>query len=602
MTSGAFTIIRGAAGATELQRFFAAAVGLLVAASALAQESFVRLEAEDMSLSGFRTEAVSGSSNDSLINLKGRARDGTATTTFSGAAGSYDVFVGYHDEQDGTAELEVRIGGASVDSWLLDSSPGGTQPGAQNFLIRQVADGRTINSGDAIEISGVQGTWDNANVDYIEFVPSDGGPPTPPAPAGRRTALVAASGGDYTTLTDALDNLDSGDQWCRPPVDDEEPEVGCLIKLAPGEYEEPSVRIPSKVSVIGSGRGITTIVGQPGGPGAVWLAPNSEQGGGMLLRDLTIRIQTTDGSDAFGIVTSDGLTARIENVDVFAQSSGRAVAAYEIDTALITYSNVQFSARSTAGSAMALRSVSTTIISDCLLTSFGATDTTGVRALAEAPDDSATLRMSGCEVRVSGFGGQSAVGIDLVSDESELELAHSKISVGTPSDSNTAIAGRGFDSRINANDVIATASSSSASPVNTGIAWTHSGNATFEFRAVRASASGGSSSRGMVLANASSTTPISIVDSTFDGGQGAQERAGLVLDQPSDVRITVDGSKLIGSSASLSAATLPAGARVRIGSGQLAGPVSVPGTLTTEVRCAGVYDEDYNPLGGDCQP
>lgn len=599
MTHGAFTIIRGAVGAAEF-RLCVTALGLLFCASALAQDGFVRLEAEDMSLSGFRTEDVSGSSEGTLINLKGRAVEGTATTTFSGNAGSYDIFVGYHDEQDGTAELEVSIGGASVDSWQLDSSPGGTQPSAQNFLIRQIADDRAVNSGDAIEIAGVQGVWDNANVDYIEFVPSDGGPPPPPA-AGERIALVAKSGGDYTTLTDALDNLDDGDQWCRPPTDDEEPDVGCLIKLAPGEYEEPTVRIPSKVSVIGSGRDITTIVGVPGGPAAVRLAPTSEEGGDMLLRDLTIRIRTTDGSPATGIVTSDRMTARIENVDVFAQSSGLAIAVQELDGPLITYRNVRFSARGGSDRTVALQALSTTTISDCLLTAFGSSETTGVRVLAELPDDTATLRMSGCEVRVNGSG-QSAVGIDLVYDESVLELAHSKIRVDTSADSNTGIAGRGFDSRIEANDLVVTATSFSGSPVNTGIAWTHSGEATFEFRAVRASASGGSASRGIVLTAASDSTPISIVDSTFDGGQGAQQRVGLALEQPGDVRINVDGSKLIGSTASLSAPALPTGGRVRIGSGQLAGPLVVPATATDEVRCAGVYDEDYNLLGSDCEP
>lgn len=601
MTKVVFTIIRGADRAAEFRRFCVAALSLLVCSNALAQQGFIRLEAEDMSLNGFRTEDVSGSSESALINLKGRAVDGTATTTFSGAAGSYDIFVGYHDEQDGTAELEVSIAGTSVDSWQLDSSPGGTQPSAQNFLIRQIADDRLVGSGDEIEISGVQGVWDNANVDYIEFVPSDGGPP-PPVAAGERIALVAASGGDYTTLTDALANLDGGDQWCRPPVDDEEPEAGCLIKVAPGEYVEPTVRIPSKVSVIGSGRNITSIVAAPGSATAVQFSPNSQSGGDMMLRDLTIRVRTTDGGQTIGLTTTDGITATVENVDVFVQSAGPALAVYELDGPFTSYRNVRFSATSSGARALAFQALGTTTISDCVILASGQADTTGVRVSAEAVDDVGDLRMSGCEVRVDGAGAQSAVGIDLVSDESMLNLSHTTVHVERAANSNVGISGSGFESYVNANDVVITATSFSASPVNTGIAWTHSGEAAFEFRAVRAAASGGSASRGMVLTGASDTTPISIVDSTFDGGQGAQQRIGLALEQPGDVRISVDGSKLVGNSASLSAATLPTGGRVRIGGSQLAGPVLVPAAATDEVRCAGAYDEDYDELGTDCQP
>ena len=131
-----------------------------------------RIEAEDMRLDGYRIETLDFASGGALINLKGPAVNGNATAQFSGVSGEYDVIVVYHDENDGVAQLTVSIAGVSVDSWALDKRiPDGQQPEEFNRFSRQVATGYTVNNGDEIRIDGLQGNWDNANVDYVEFVP-----------------------------------------------------------------------------------------------------------------------------------------------------------------------------------------------------------------------------------------------------------------------------------------------------------------------------------------------------------------------------------------------------------------------------------------------
>ena len=139
--------------------------------------STVRIEAESMtsapSSGGYKTENLSSASGGVVMNLKGSPADGhtaALSTTFTGDTGSYDVFLGYHDEQDGLATLTTRIDGQQIDSFILDTAGLGTQPSATNFLIRQVGASVVIANGDLIEITGVQGNWDNANIDYIEFV------------------------------------------------------------------------------------------------------------------------------------------------------------------------------------------------------------------------------------------------------------------------------------------------------------------------------------------------------------------------------------------------------------------------------------------------
>ena len=126
-----------------------------------------------MNLSGFRLETVSSSSAGEVINLKGPATTGAAIAVFSGATGNYDIVVGYHDENDGSAQISVRLASSVLDSWSLNLNLGGSHANAGNALTRQVASAYPVANGDSIELTAIQGNWDNANIDYIEFVPTN---------------------------------------------------------------------------------------------------------------------------------------------------------------------------------------------------------------------------------------------------------------------------------------------------------------------------------------------------------------------------------------------------------------------------------------------
>jgi len=79
------------------------------------------MEAENMQLTTYLVESNSVGSGSKVIGLpKTGGTNGTATTTFTGASGTYDVLLRYFDENDGKAILTTSIGGIQVDGRTLD--------------------------------------------------------------------------------------------------------------------------------------------------------------------------------------------------------------------------------------------------------------------------------------------------------------------------------------------------------------------------------------------------------------------------------------------------------------------------------------------------
>ncbi|MEM7504121.1 MAG: hypothetical protein AAF417_18915 [Pseudomonadota bacterium] len=271
-----------------------------VAAPISASSNPIRIEAEDMALTTYRLEDLSSASNGSVINLKGPGSSGIAESAFPGPSGSYDVFVAYHDESDGTAELTLALGGVDVETWELAERTGEGQPVERNFRLRQIAIGRSVNRNDAIEVRGTQGRWDNANVDYIEFVPT-----APQNSLG--FAVVAATGGDYVNPVDAMQNLSAGDRWCRLDPADDNP---CVLTIEPGVYQlNSTLRIPGGTTVVGAGPTLTKLLSLVNTGIAVRMR-NTGSAGVAILKDLSVD-HTNNNSILTNIVRLDASTAGI---------------------------------------------------------------------------------------------------------------------------------------------------------------------------------------------------------------------------------------------------------------------------------------------------
>jgi glucose/arabinose dehydrogenase len=140
-----------------------------------------RVEAESMTRQTYRLESNSSASGRQLISLAGRGsrERGTASFTFNGTAGAYDVIVGYYDENDGVSQMQVAQNGTTLDAWNFDANLGSSSPNATTLTTRAIARNRTVNGGDRFVLSGRENGNENARVDYIEFVPV----PTTTAPS-----------------------------------------------------------------------------------------------------------------------------------------------------------------------------------------------------------------------------------------------------------------------------------------------------------------------------------------------------------------------------------------------------------------------------------
>lgn len=133
----------------------------------------IRVEAEGMFLSAYRIESGnSAASGHALISLiYATAPTDTASSTFSGDSGKYDVYLGYFDENDAVANLQLSVGGVRLDDWQLNQDLGANYPTTKTLVSKKVASGLSINKGARIEIKGTADQEEWARVDYIDFVP-----------------------------------------------------------------------------------------------------------------------------------------------------------------------------------------------------------------------------------------------------------------------------------------------------------------------------------------------------------------------------------------------------------------------------------------------
>ncbi|MDX2214219.1 MAG: hypothetical protein SFY66_13095 [Oculatellaceae cyanobacterium bins.114] len=203
-----------------------------------------RVEAETLTLTNYIVEQAVNTgvpffpgvaSNNGLIRLAGNSGTnitGSATTTFSGPAGTYNLVVGYFDENDGISRVQVRVNGALVTGgeWDFDNDFGVSNVSTQGFARRQVSNVQ-LTPGATIEIRGFQvapGTnsaQETARVDYIDFVPQS----NTAGPANSALGVILGTAGDNTVTGGVNANT----------VDYSQLANGIIAKLADNEVFKP---------------------------------------------------------------------------------------------------------------------------------------------------------------------------------------------------------------------------------------------------------------------------------------------------------------------------------------------------------------------------
>ncbi|MBD2460859.1 hypothetical protein H6G89_07360 [Oscillatoria sp. FACHB-1407] len=166
----------------------------------------LRIEAESMSHTNYVIESGSFASNGQFIRV-GSSDGGSATTTFNGAAGFYDVVIGYYDESDGQSQITVERNGGQLDSWQLTEELGYSRASSQTFRTRTVAAGLAIAPGDSFKILGTLMAGENSRIDYIEFVPTSA---PAPSPSPTTNPPINGTSGNNILNGNSADNIING--------------------------------------------------------------------------------------------------------------------------------------------------------------------------------------------------------------------------------------------------------------------------------------------------------------------------------------------------------------------------------------------------------
>ncbi|MGG6294523.1 hypothetical protein ACQ4M4_08870 [Leptolyngbya sp. AN02str] len=173
-----------------------------------------RIQAEDMQLDTYQIEESSAANSNKLISLfteKGWKKTGTATSVFQGPEGTYDVVLGYFDENDGVASIEAKINGKSVSQLSLDKNLYWTTS-ERSFTTEAIATKVYLKPGDTLELIGKETQGEYARIDYVEFVPVAGAskpqPTQPDVSVVPKDEVPGSTGGSGALPTDKTDSGD----------------------------------------------------------------------------------------------------------------------------------------------------------------------------------------------------------------------------------------------------------------------------------------------------------------------------------------------------------------------------------------------------------
>ncbi|MBD2070959.1 cellulase family glycosylhydrolase [Leptolyngbya sp. FACHB-671] len=128
--------------------------------------SSLRYEAENMSKSGYSAESLSSASAQKLVKLTGTK--GSLSQTFKGSSGTYDVVMGYFDENDGRSTLKLDF--AAKDFTLsFDQNLSSNKASSSSFVRRNLGSVQ-LKEGETFKLEGIRDGGEYARFDYLEFV------------------------------------------------------------------------------------------------------------------------------------------------------------------------------------------------------------------------------------------------------------------------------------------------------------------------------------------------------------------------------------------------------------------------------------------------
>ena len=420
-------------------------------------------------------------------------------------------------------------------------------------------------------------------------------------------AVVAESGGDYSSPLDAVTNLSHGDQWCREPGNEPSQSQPCLIVIMPGLYVvESTVQVPGLVSVIGAGAGISIISAAEGVAITLALGQTSITRG-ISLRDVGVENRHGDGSESIALLVN-GNDVMVENVVTLATGSDTNISIRQ-NAANASYRWLDATAEGGIASTGIQAIASGVTLQDCAVRAADASSINRGVHPTQTSDTGGSLRMANCTVIA--FGGLQTVGLNGALDGHSAYVRSSRVSATGASGNNLGIfdAGRGGSARSEIIDVVVEAGSVSDPVPSTSATAIHldvanpSQRSSHRYERVRATASATMLSEGLrVSGDGGHNGGLRIVDTVFDGGEEATESYGIRFMDEGSVGaypVRIDRSEMAGGSAAIRFVG-PYGTTIQVGMSQFFGPVVIDGEQ--QIDCAAVYDAGYVFYPDACPP
>ena len=143
----------------------------------------IEVEAETIISSDYIIEGRDVASNGEVASLyNSGATQGELSYAFEGGAGSYDMSIIAHDENDGVGSIDVLVNGVVVESFTLDGAYPADSVADSNRVSLDIS-ALSLKPGDVVEVLAQQGQGEWVRIDKLTFTPA-GPPPEPTAPTG----------------------------------------------------------------------------------------------------------------------------------------------------------------------------------------------------------------------------------------------------------------------------------------------------------------------------------------------------------------------------------------------------------------------------------
>ncbi|AFY38467.1 Cna B domain protein [[Leptolyngbya] sp. PCC 7376] len=127
----------------------------------------IHYEVGDMHLCNYKEKHINGYD---IIQLT--SSHGYATQTFDGLTGTYDIIVGYFDENDGQTSASVSIDGHVEASWVWNQNLGSSYVSDHNQA-QYVLNDVHLGTGDVIKLAADKDGGEFGRFDYVKVVASD---------------------------------------------------------------------------------------------------------------------------------------------------------------------------------------------------------------------------------------------------------------------------------------------------------------------------------------------------------------------------------------------------------------------------------------------